>query len=98
MGTSTDVEALSLIDRVRFDLVILDLLEINGIDLLRRIKRQHGSIRVLVLGDDSDHQYADRMLAEGASGFVSRVTVHDQLMTKVREILGETKQIDRDTG
>jgi two-component system invasion response regulator UvrY len=78
-----------------FDLVILDLdmPGMNGIDLLKEIKRQNKNVPVLVLSVYSEEQVAVRVLKAGGSGFVSKEAAPEQLVTAIRRILGGGRHI-----
>lgn len=88
-------EALNQIKAHEFDLVIadIDMPDMNGIDLLKEIKRQNKDLSVLVLSVYPEDQIAVRVLKAGASGFVSKEAAPDQLVTAIRRILGGGKHI-----
>jgi len=88
-------EALNQFKDKDFDLVILDLdmPGMNGIDLLKEIKRQHKNVSVLVLSVYPEEQVAVRVLKAGASGFVSKEAAAEQLVKAIRRILRGGKHI-----
>lgn len=88
-------EALNQINEQKFDLVILDLdmPGMNGIDLLKEIKRRNNSLSVLVLSIYPEDQVAVRVLKAGASGFVSKDAAPDQLVKAIKKILKGGKYI-----
>ena len=88
-------EALHQIREREVDLVILDLdmPGMNGIDLLKEIKRQDKDLSVLVLSVYPEDQVGVRVLKAGASGFVSKETATDQLVAAIRRILNGRKYI-----
>lgn len=92
-------EALQQIKECEFDLVILDLdmPGMNGIDLLKEIKEQDKNLSVLVLSVYPEDQVAVRVLKAGASGFVSKETATDQLVSAIRRILSGGKHISERT-
>ena len=88
-------EALNQIKEHEFDLVIadLDMPGMNGIDLLKEIKRQNKNLSVLVLSVYPEDQVAVRVLKAGASGFVSKEAAPDELVKAIRRILGGGKHV-----
>lgn len=91
--------ALSLIAQKSFDLVVLDLdlPGMNGLELLNTIKRQHKQLCVLVLSIYPEDQFAVRVLKAGASGFISKDAVPEQLVSTIRKILRGRKHVSERT-
>jgi DNA-binding NarL/FixJ family response regulator len=88
-------EALSQISERQFDLVVLDLdmPGMDGLDLLKEIKRYDKNLATLVLSVYPEDQVAVRVLKAGASGFVSKETAPDELVCAIRRILGGGRHI-----
>jgi two-component system invasion response regulator UvrY len=97
--TSNGHEALVLIERQSFDIVVLDLdlPGMNGLELLQTIKREHKKLPVLVLTIYPEDQFAIRVLKAGASGFISKDAIPEQLVVSIRKILGGGKHISERT-
>lgn len=93
--TASARDALGLIKQQPFDLVVLDLdlPGMNGLDLLKEIKREQKRLQVLVLSVYPEDQFAVRVLKAGASGFISKDAAPDQLVNAVKKILGGRKHI-----
>jgi two-component system invasion response regulator UvrY len=89
------VEALHEIKRSHFDLAIVDvdLPGMNGLELLKEIKRNDKNLPVLILSVYPEDQIAVRVLKAGASGFVSKEAAPEQLVSAIRKILGGGKHI-----
>jgi two-component system, NarL family, invasion response regulator UvrY len=87
--TANAQDTLNVIAQKPFDLVVLDLdlPGMNGLELLNTIKRQHKQLRVLVLSIYPEDQFAVRVLKAGASGFISKDAVPEQLVSTIRKIL-----------
>jgi DNA-binding NarL/FixJ family response regulator len=88
-------EALNQLKENEFDLVVLDLdmPGMNGIDMLKEIKRQHKNVSVLVLSVYPEEQVAVRVLKAGSSGFVSKEAAAEQLVSAIRRILAGGRHI-----
>jgi DNA-binding NarL/FixJ family response regulator len=63
----------------------LALPDIEGIDLLRRIKKQKPDLPVLVLSFFPEEQFAVRVLKEGASGYLTKESVPNDLIHAIRK-------------
>ena len=88
-------EALNLIGEQQPDLVVLDLdlPGMNGLDLLKEIRRINHPPQVLVLSVYPEDQFAVRVLRAGAAGFISKEAAPEDLVRAVRKILSGGKHI-----
>jgi len=85
---STAAELWQLVERERWDTVILDI-EMpgrSGLELLGELKRQHPKLPVLILTVYSEEQYAVRAIRAGASGFLTKESAPGQLVAAVRKV------------
>lgn len=82
-------EALSLAEADRWDLVILDLTlpDCSGLDVLKRVRLQHGRLPVLVLSMHAPEQFARRAITAGASGYLTKETADAELVKAVTRLL-----------
>ncbi|HLZ34030.1 MAG TPA: response regulator transcription factor, partial [Nitrospira sp.] len=82
-GASTGKDALGLLDRVRWDLVILDvnLPDQNGVELLKTMKSRHAALPVLMLSLHPEEQYALRALKAGAAAYLTKERAPEELAT-----------------
>jgi two-component system, NarL family, invasion response regulator UvrY len=92
---ATGKDAMILLDRVRWDLVILDvnLPDQNGIELLKVMKARHASLPVLMLSLHPEEQYALRALKSGASAYLTKERAPEELATAIRQVLSGHKFI-----
>ena len=81
-------EALALLAAQVPELVLLDLNlpGIGGLELLRRLLRDHPGLNVLVLSMHAEPLYAARALEAGARGYVSKNATPEELLTAVRRV------------
>jgi DNA-binding NarL/FixJ family response regulator len=89
-GNADEVsEALSLITSSQPDLVILDITLKNGsgLDLLKRLKAHHPTLRVLIWSAYPDNLYAERALRAGAMGYIHKGRPADEIITAIRTVL-----------
>ena len=90
---SSFTELIEMLTKKRYDLLILDLNlgDKNGIFSLREISDMFADIPILVLSMYPDDPYALQAIHAGASGYLSKKNVSDELMYAIRSILnGET--------
>jgi DNA-binding NarL/FixJ family response regulator len=92
-GTAS--EAHTVLAQCFWDLVILDisLPERSGIDLLKDIKYANRRQKVLMLSMYDEGYYAVRALKAGASGYLTKDTVSEELGRAVRRVLSGRKYI-----
>lgn len=86
--TADGVDALRMIESLKPDIVILDigLEKIDGLSVLKRIRREKLDVRVLVYTSQAKESYAARCLQAGASGFVSKNEATGKLVQAVETI------------
>lgn len=77
------------------DLLLLDisLPGKNGIDILKQVKKEFPKVTVLVLSMYPEDQYAVRAIRAGASGYLTKQSAADQLITAIRQISAGRKYI-----
>lgn len=95
VGNGNDV--LQKIRERRYDIVILDISMPgqSGWDVLTEITSEQPSLPVLILSMHPENQYAIRMLKAGASGYVSKESVSNELITAIRKVASGGKHISQ---
>lgn len=70
-----------------FDVVILDisLPDRSGIDVLKQLKKKKPELPVLVLSMYREKQYALQVFREGGSGYLTKQSSPDELITAIRK-------------
>ncbi|MGE0368964.1 MAG: response regulator [Candidatus Dadabacteria bacterium] len=81
-------EVLESVSKKKWDILILDinLPDMNGLEILRQLKKVHPDLPVLVLTVFDEDQIAIRVLKAGASGFVTKETMPNELISAVKKI------------
>ncbi|MBW2063256.1 MAG: response regulator transcription factor, partial [Deltaproteobacteria bacterium] len=81
-------EVLNKVFKNDYDVVVLDITMpgINGLDVLKQIKAQRPKLPILVLTMHPEDQYAVRVLRAGASGYLTKESASDELITAIRKI------------
>ena len=60
--------------------------EINGLDLLKQLKRERPSIPIVILTIYSENQFAIRALNAGAAGYLTKDTAPTELVGAIRKV------------
>ncbi len=85
----TELEAKMQLRALRPDAAIVDLMleQGDGFNLLRDINAHMPEIRVLVLSMHDEGIYAERLLGEGAHGYIMKQAATEQLIDALRAVL-----------
>jgi two-component system invasion response regulator UvrY len=88
-------EALRILRKQKFDVVILDISMPgrSGLDALKEIKQRYPQLPVLILSTHSEDEYAVRVLKAGASGFLSKQSASNELISAILKVNGGGKYI-----
>jgi two-component system, NarL family, invasion response regulator UvrY len=94
---TTGHEALQRLSDIQCDLVLLDLSlpDIDGLDLLKQLKREHPQRPILILTMHSEDQFALRALKAGASGYLTKESAPAELVGAVRKVVAGGRYISQ---
>jgi len=81
-------QALALVKANDYDVALLDMSMpgLSGIDLIKRLKIEKPGLRLLILSMHGEHQYAARALKAGASGYLTKDSAAEQLVSAIRKV------------
>jgi DNA-binding NarL/FixJ family response regulator len=81
-------EAVEQVPRLRPDVVIMDIVmpRMNGLEATRLIKERHPEVRVLILSMYDDHEYVVQIIQAGASGYVLKRVVTEDLVRAIHAV------------
>jgi two-component system response regulator NreC len=81
-------EALQKVAELRPDVVLMDIAMpgMNGIEATERLKSQHPDVHILVLTMLEDERYFFQVVQAGASGFIAKGALPDELLSAVRAV------------
>jgi two-component system, NarL family, invasion response regulator UvrY len=87
--------ALALANSAQWDLVLLDIAlpDLNGLEVLKRIKRQHPGLPVLMFSMFSEAEFAMPALDAGASGYLNKDSPPQQILAAIRTVIGGARYI-----
>lgn len=86
------LEALYLIEEVKPDLVLLDIRmpEMNGIDVLKKIREMKNQVKICILTNYSYPQYKLKCFEAGADFFLSKAEDFEDIRDIMSDILDKT--------
>ena len=87
-AATSGAEALSLIRKNAYDIVVLDISmpDKNGVDTLRDLKHIAPDLPVLVLSGYAEEQYALNLMRSGCKGYLSKDADADEIILAIRTI------------
>jgi len=82
------LEALEQAKQARPDIVLMDITmpDMDGMEATRQLKSLYPECQVLVLTVHSDKQYFMKMLAAGASGYLTKQAAADELIAAIQAV------------
>ena len=90
IGEATDAETLiKQIHTAEWDVVICDMSMPgrSGLDALHQIKQSSPKLPVLIMSMYPEDQYALRVLKAGASGYLGKETIHEDIIKAIDTVL-----------
>jgi DNA-binding NarL/FixJ family response regulator len=92
---SSGAEALELARTQDFDIAIIDIAMPGrgGLDVLKDLRAQKPSLKVVVLSMYSEEQYAIRSLRDGASAYLTKGSAPDELVDAIRAVAAGRRYI-----
>ena len=89
VGEAADgVEAIEAVKRTKPDIVLMDISmpRLGGLEATIEIKKLHPEIKILVLTQYEDMVYIKRFFKAGASGYLLKKAVGEDLLTAIRAV------------
>lgn len=88
-------QALASLDGESFDVVLLDisLPDMNGVEVLKRVKRRAPRAPVMMFSMYREDQYAVRSLKAGAAGYLSKTVTAAQMIEAIRQVAAGRKYV-----
>lgn len=81
-------EALNLVSQLRPDILLLDMEMpvMNGVEVARHLRASRSPVRILALSAYDDQQYVLGLLANGASGYLTKDEAPDYIIEAVSSV------------
>lgn len=88
-------EALELAQEKQFDVAILDIAMPGrgGLDVLKVLKAQQPSLKIIMLSMYSEEQYAIRSLRDGASAYLTKANATEELIEAIEAVASGKRYI-----
>ncbi|MBW1742830.1 MAG: response regulator transcription factor [Deltaproteobacteria bacterium] len=88
-------QVLELVRKDDWDVVVLDIAMPGrgGVDILKQLKNEKPGLPVLILSMYPEEQYAVRCLRAGASGYLTKESAPDELVTAVQKVVSGGKYV-----
>jgi len=92
---STGMELLDRVKKNSYDIIILDisLPDMSGLEILGNLQNEKKRPPVLIISMHPEEQYAVRALKTGASGYLTKGSIPDELLTAIRRVSAGRKYI-----
>ncbi|MFA1712136.1 response regulator [Peribacillus frigoritolerans] len=84
---STGKQALNILNAAQPDLILLDIFlpDVNGIDLLREIRREYRGIDVILITAANDTETVSEAIRGGAFGYLIKPIIIDKLLATLNQ-------------
>jgi DNA-binding NarL/FixJ family response regulator len=92
--------AIKMTDLLKPDIIIMDVVmpKMNGIEATHQISSKNSSINVIALSMYAEKRLAKEMLKAGASAYVLKDSVFEELEKAIQEVLANRVYISPDIG
>lgn len=92
---ATGNEALAHVRTGDWDVVLLDIAlpDLNGLEVLKRIKRERPDLPVLIFSMFAEDEFAIPALNAGASGYLNKDSPPSQILTAIRTVVNGARYV-----
>jgi two-component system response regulator NreC len=92
---SNGIEALQLVERLKPDVLVVDLVmpDLNGLEVLRQVKQRSPATFSVVLSMQNSEAYVVEALRNGAMGYILKDTAPSELVQAIREVAKKHKYL-----
>lgn len=89
VGTAANaIEAIAFLKNNEVDIAFLDinLPDISGIELCKKVKEQFPTVKTLALSTFNERAYVSRMIQNGASGYLIKSSGKEEILEAIRQV------------
>ena len=92
---ATGAEVIEMVRKSDWSVVLLDISmpDQNGVDTLKRVRQIKPDLPVLILSGFPEHQYAVNLMRTGASGYLNKQSIPEELVTAIRAVAKGKKYV-----
>ncbi|PKO35686.1 MAG: DNA-binding response regulator [Betaproteobacteria bacterium HGW-Betaproteobacteria-7] len=92
---ASGMEALAQVNQGHWDLVLLDmsLPDLNGMEVLKRIKRSRPELPVLIFSMFAEAEFALPAIDAGAAGYLNKDSPPQQMLTAIRTVVSGARYV-----
>ncbi len=89
------LQALQMLREQHFDLMLLDIAlpDIHGIDVLKKLRSEQPSLKIIVLSMYPQEQYGVRSLKAGAMGYINKQSAPEKLLGAIQHVISGKRYI-----
>lgn len=89
------LRTIKLVQEIEVDVLLLDISmpDKNGIEVLKQLRKEHPKLAVLILSMYREDQYAVQALKAGASGYLTKHSAPELLVTAIRHVASGRKYV-----
>jgi DNA-binding NarL/FixJ family response regulator len=91
VGTAANaIDAIAFLKNNEVDIAFLDinLPDISGIELCKKVKDQFPEVKTLALSTFSERAYVSRMIQNGASGYLIKSSSKEEILEAIQQVRG----------
>ncbi len=92
---SDGIQVLEKLRDCKVDVVVLDLSMpmMSGLEVIKQVRKEFPAVAILVLSFHSEEQYAVRVMKAGASGYLTKGSDPEELITALRSVARGRKYV-----
>ena len=85
----TAVDCIYFMEKNEVDVILMDinLLDMSGLELCKTIKQTHSEVKILALSTFNQMSYINKMMANGASGYLLKNITKDELIQAIESVM-----------
>lgn len=85
----TAADCIQFVEKNEVDVILMDinLSDMSGLDLCKTLKQTHSAVKILALSTFNQHSYVNKMMANGANGYLLKNITKDELIQAIQSVM-----------